>query len=87
MNASPLGFAVGVTQYDEHPHVLEWDAVFPAQTQASCGSGDGFCVDYDAGEFHVDMEAHALSKVCRMEGVAFGWVKGLSFPWFPGHQG
>jgi adenosylhomocysteine nucleosidase len=76
MDASPLGFPVGVTPYDEHPHVLEWSAVFPHLAQASCGTGDDFCVDYDAGIFQVvDMEAYALAKVCRMEGLPFACVK------------
>jgi adenosylhomocysteine nucleosidase len=76
MDASPLGFAVGVTPYDEHPHVLEQDAMFPGLPQVSCGSGDDFCVAYDAGAFQVvDMEAYALAKVCRMEGVPFACVK------------
>lgn len=76
MDASPLGFAVGETPYDEHPPVLEHAARFPHLAQASCGSGDDFCVRYDPGAFQVvDMEAYALAKVCRMERIAFACVK------------
>jgi adenosylhomocysteine nucleosidase len=76
MDASPLGFEVGETPYDEYPPVLEHDAMFPPLTQASCGSGDDFCVAYDPRAFQVvDMEAYALAKVCRMEGVPFACVK------------
>lgn len=76
MDASPLGFAVGETPYDEHPAVLEHAAMFPALAQASCGSGDDFCVGYDLHAFQVvDMEAYALAKVCHMERVPFACVK------------
>jgi adenosylhomocysteine nucleosidase len=76
MDASPLGFAIGETPYDQHPPALELDAMFPQLPQASCGSGDDFCVGYDPRAFQVvDMEAYALAKVCRMEGVPFACVK------------
>ncbi len=76
MDASPLGFAVGVTPYDEHPPVLECAAMFAQLPQVACGSGDDFCVNYDPREFQVvDMEAYALAKVCRMEGIPFACVK------------
>jgi adenosylhomocysteine nucleosidase len=76
MDASPLGFAVGVTPYDEHPPVLEHDPLFAVLPQAACGSGDDFCVSYDPRQFQVvDMEAYALAKVCRMEGLPFACVK------------
>lgn len=79
MDASPLGFAVGETPYDGHPPVLERTALFPDLAQASCGSGDDFCVDHDPRAYQVvDMEAYALAKVCRMEGVAFASVKYIS---------
>lgn len=79
MDASPLGFAVGETPYDEHPPVLEHAARFTHLVTASCGSGDDFCLSYDAREFQVvDMEAYALAKVCRMEGLPFASVKYIS---------
>ncbi len=79
MDASPLGFAVGETPYDEHPAVLAHDARFAHLPAASCGSGDSFCLGYDAAQFQVvDMEAYALAKVCRMQGLDFGCVKFIS---------
>jgi adenosylhomocysteine nucleosidase len=76
MDASPLGFAVGETPFDEHPPVIAGERVFAHLAQASCGTGDDFCLDYDARVFQVvDMEAYALAKVCRLEGVPFGCVK------------
>jgi adenosylhomocysteine nucleosidase len=79
MDASPLGFDIGVTPFDEHPHVLELQARFPQLPQASCGSGDDFCIDHDAQRFQVvDMEAYALAKVCHLEGTRFACVKYIS---------
>jgi adenosylhomocysteine nucleosidase len=76
MDASPLGFAVGETPYDDYPQVLERGQVFPGLPQASCGSGDDFCVDYKPAAFQVvDMEAYALAKVCHMENIPFACVK------------
>ena len=76
MDASPLGFAVGETPFDEHPPVLAGEAMFSQLAQAACGSGDDFCLDYDTQQFQVvDMEAYALAKVCRLESVPFGCVK------------
>jgi adenosylhomocysteine nucleosidase len=76
MDASALGFAVGETPYDDYPPMLGHEAMFPHLTQASCGSGDDFCVDYDPGAYQVvDMEAYALAKVCHMENIPFGCVK------------
>jgi adenosylhomocysteine nucleosidase len=79
MDASPLGFAIGETPYDGHPPVLEHAARFAQLPQAACGSGDSFCLGYDTAQFQVvDMEAYALAKVCRMEGLSFASVKFIS---------
>ena len=59
--------------------MLEHDARFAHLAQAACGSGDDFCLSYDAAQFQVvDMEAYALAKVCHMEGVPFASVKFIS---------
>jgi adenosylhomocysteine nucleosidase len=79
MDASPLGFAVGETPFDELPPVIEHAARFPHLAQATCGSGDDFCLAYDARRFQVvDMEAYAMAKVCRLERVPFACVKFIS---------
>jgi adenosylhomocysteine nucleosidase len=70
---------VGETPFDEHPPLLAHEARFAHLPQASCGSGDSFCLGYDTGQFQVvDMEAYALAKVCRMEGLSFASVKFIS---------
>ncbi|MDP9008169.1 MAG: 5'-nucleosidase [Pseudomonadota bacterium] len=75
MDVRGLGFAMGVTPYDEAPTCLTFDPVshLPA---AICGSGDSFAtaeVEVDCAV--VDMEAYALAKVCRHENARFACVK------------
>ncbi len=48
----------------------------PALPAATCGSADHFVSGHDIGECDiVEMEAYALAKVCRREGVGFLAVK------------
>jgi adenosylhomocysteine nucleosidase len=79
IDLTPLGFPRGHTPFDEHGGVLEFDPVFPHLREATCGTGDSFetaaaGVDCDV----VDMEAYALAKVCRHEGVPFACAKFIS---------
>ena len=76
MDVSGLGFALGVTPYDEAPASLLFDPVFPYLPSAVCGSGDSFAmVDIEVDCAVVDMEAYALAKVCWHENVPFGCAK------------
>ncbi|HEY5806787.1 MAG TPA: 5'-nucleosidase [Povalibacter sp.] len=76
MDVSGLGFAVGVTPFEESPAVLEFPPRFPDLPQGVCGSGDSFVVTPGAAQFDaLDMEAYALAKVCWKEGVSFTSVK------------
>jgi adenosylhomocysteine nucleosidase len=75
MDVRGLGFALGVTPYDEVPTRLNFDPVFQLPA-AICGSGDSFAtaeVDVDCAV--VDMEAYALAKVCWHENARFACVK------------
>lgn len=75
MDVRGLGFALGVTPYDEAPTRLSFDPVFHLPA-AICGSGDSFAmaeVDMDCAV--VDMEAYALAKVCWHEAARFACVK------------
>lgn len=79
MDVGALGFAPGVTPFDELPPVIEFPAVFPQLPDAVCGSGDSFAtarhgVDCDL----VDMEAYALAKACRRAGAEFACAKYVS---------
>jgi adenosylhomocysteine nucleosidase len=75
MDVRALGFALGVTPYDEAPSRLSFDPMFPLPA-AICGSGDSFATaDSDVDCAVVDMEAYALAKVCWNENAKFACVK------------
>jgi len=79
MDVGALGFAPGVTPFDELPAVIEFPGAFPGLPEAVCGSGDSFAtashgVDCDV----VDMEAYALAKACRVAGAPFACAKYVS---------
>ena len=79
MDVSGLGFALGVTPYDEAPSCLRFEPVFTHLPSAVCGSGDSFATSVtgmDCGV--VDMEAYALAKVCWFEKAPFACVKYVS---------
>jgi adenosylhomocysteine nucleosidase len=75
MDVRGLGFALGVTPYDEAPTRLSFDPVFQLPA-AVCGSGDSFAMaDVVVDCAVVDMEAYALAKVCWDENASFACVK------------
>ncbi len=75
MDVRALGFAQGVTPYDEAPSRLSFDPLFSLPT-AICGSGDSFATaESDVDCAVVDMEAYALAKVCWYENARFACVK------------
>ena len=66
IDVGALGFAPGVTPFDELPPMLEFPAVFAGLPEAVCGSGDSFATaDHGPACDVVDMEAYALAKACR----------------------
>jgi adenosylhomocysteine nucleosidase len=76
MDVSGLGFALGVTPYDEAPAVLTFEPRFAHLTAAVCGSGDSFATGASAADWAVvDMEAYALAKVCWLENAPFACAK------------
>jgi adenosylhomocysteine nucleosidase len=79
MDVSGLGFALGVTPYDEAPPCLRFERIFNHLPPAVCGSGDSFATapsGIDCGV--VDMEAYALAKVCWCEKAQFACAKYVS---------
>jgi len=83
MDVSGLGYALGVTPYDDAPTCLRFEPVFKHLPSAVCGSGDSFAtaatglggaVDCEL----VDMEAYALAKVCWYERAPFACAKYVS---------
>jgi adenosylhomocysteine nucleosidase len=76
MDVSGLGFALGVTPYDEAPSALIFEPVFTHLPTAVCGSGDSFATaDIEVDCAVIDMEAYALAKVCWHEAARFACVK------------
>ncbi|MGO9512289.1 MAG: 5'-nucleosidase [Steroidobacteraceae bacterium] len=76
MDVRGLGFALGVTPFDDAPPRLIFTPRFPQLTAAVCGSGDSFATaacQVDCAV--VDMEAYALAKVCWLERAPFACVK------------
>jgi adenosylhomocysteine nucleosidase len=86
MNVSALGFAPGVTPYDDAPPCLTFEPLFIQLSPAVCGSGDSFAtgttdLNWAVADRHcdvVDMEAYALAKVCWQEHAAFACAKYVS---------
>jgi adenosylhomocysteine nucleosidase len=79
MDVSGLGFALGVTPYDEAPPCLRFERLFNHLPSAVCGSGDSFATAPAGIECGVlDMEAYALAKVCWFEKAQFACAKYVS---------
>lgn len=76
MDLSPLGFAHGVTPFEDTPHVIEVPKRLHALATGTCGTGDSFETGAVKVECDVvDMEAFALAKICHLEGLPFLSVK------------
>jgi adenosylhomocysteine nucleosidase len=79
MDVGALGFAPGVTPFDELPATLEFTPRFRALPEAVCGTGDSFATRPHALDCDVvDMEAYALAKACRIQGLEFACAKYVS---------
>ncbi len=76
MDASGLGFALGVTPFEDTPPCLSFEPLFTQLPAAICGSGDSFAIGAASVACSVlDMEAYALAKMCWLERARFGCVK------------
>lgn len=76
MDVSGLGFALGVTPFDEAPSTLSFEPVFKHLPTAICGSGDSFATAVTGMDCTVvDMEGYALAKVCWSERAQFACAK------------
>jgi adenosylhomocysteine nucleosidase len=79
MDVSGLGFALGVTPFDDAPSCLRFEPVFSQLPIAVCGTGDSFATsDVGMDCTVVDMEAYALAKVCLREKAPFACAKYVS---------
>lgn len=76
MDASGLGFAPGVTPFDDAPASIRFPSPFTGIPAANCGTGDSFDTGKHAGRYDVvDMEAFALARTCLTFGTAFACSK------------
>ena len=78
MDASPLGFAAGVTPYSDVPEILEYGRTIEGYLPSLCGTGDNFNVATQKKDAHCDafdMEAYSLALVCKNENTPFICVK------------
>lgn len=76
MDVTALGFARGVTPYDESPALIEHAVVIDGLPAGVCSTADSFETGGHAVAADVmDMEAYALAKVCWLEQVKFSSVK------------
>lgn len=76
MDVSGLGFAVGVTPFDDAPAILEFPPFFTTLPQTLCSTADSFATDLHRIDGDVvDMEAFALARVCVADGARFACAK------------
>ena len=76
MDVSGLGFALGVTPYDDAPDCVRFEPMFSQLPSAVCGSGDSFSTSMVGVDCAVvDMEAYALAKTCWCLKAPFACAK------------
>ncbi len=76
MDVAGLGFAPGVTPFEQTPQILSVTPRFAHLPRGLCATGDSFLQGPSPIACDLaDMEAYALAKVCALEGVAFTCVK------------
>ncbi len=81
MDASPLGFARGVTPFLDLPAGMPLPYRIPGIAQATLSTGAGVIsgAAYDAiGEDMVDMETFAVLRACQSFGVPLVALRGIS---------
>ena len=76
MDVRALGFAYGVTPFEDIPTELAFPPVFSTLPQGLCGSGDSFATGESLMHCEVvDMEAYAYAKACLFAGAHFACAK------------
>ena len=73
MDATPLGFKIGQTPFDEIEEINFGSAGY------SCGTGDSFVTQTPKLRTDlVDMEAYAIAKICYLKDIKFKCYKYIS---------
>ena len=76
MDVRALGFAYGVTPYEDTPAELAFAPMFTSLSHGLCGSGDSFATGESLMHCEVvDMEAYAYAKACLIAGAHFVCAK------------
>lgn len=83
MDVTALGFAPGVTPYEDGAAFISMPRKLPHLREGVCGTGDNFEVVKSKHNFEVpydvvDMEAFAYAKICQAENIEFVSVKYIS---------
>ena len=80
MDATPLGFKIGETPYENDvPSIIDFSELKnPIDKKLCCYTGDSFSTDVSQYDDVVDMEAYALAKTCRNFGINFVSYKYIS---------
>src|ERR1700678_1383931 len=79
MDVSGLGFALGVTPYDDAPPCLRFERIFDHLPSAVCGSGDSFATLPTSMDCAVvDMEAYPRAKSAWCKKAQFACAKYVS---------
>jgi len=78
MDATPLGFKIGETPFENKPLMIDFSHIKnPIGKNLCCYTGDSFVTDIQYMDV-VDMEAYALAKTCRNFGIDFVSYKYIS---------
>lgn len=79
MDVRALGFRKFETPFSNEPILLEYGLIIENLPNGICGSGDQFEMEHINPEYNViDMEAFALAKVAKQEGIDFLCLKYIS---------
>ena len=79
MDATPLGFKIGETPFEEEPSMVDFSHIKnPIGLNTFCYTGDTFETNISQYDDVVDMEAYALAKTCRNLGKDFVSYKYIS---------
>jgi adenosylhomocysteine nucleosidase len=80
MDATPLGFKIGETPYENDvPSIIDFSELKnPIDKKLCCYTGDSFSTDVSQYDDVVDMEAYALAKICWKNQINFVSYKYVS---------
>lgn len=77
MDCTVFGYEKGLTPSDVFPVILEHKNLINDLPNGICGTGDSFVTteELDSRIDVVEMEAYALAKICKIEGLDFIAIK------------